>query len=43
MVRESEEYVKRQMGGRSDEHALLFCGSGTTAAIKRLQEVINGV
>ncbi|XP_068645123.1 uncharacterized protein [Aristolochia californica] len=40
MVREAGKYVKRCMGG-GPEDALLFCGSGTTSAIKRLQEVMG--
>ncbi|XP_047318975.1 probable cysteine desulfurase [Impatiens glandulifera] len=38
-VHEATEYVKRCLGG-TDNDALIFCGSGTTAAIKRLQEVM---
>ena len=41
MVHESESYVRQQLGGSEAEHVLLFCGSGATAAIKRLQEVIG--
>lgn len=40
MVHEAAAYIKRCMGGGLDD-ALLFCGSGTTAAIKRLQEVMG--
>ncbi|RVW86853.1 putative cysteine desulfurase [Vitis vinifera] len=40
MVHEATKYVKRCLGGKPDD-ALLFCGSGTTAAIKRLQEVMG--
>ncbi|KAI3903628.1 hypothetical protein MKW98_032282 [Papaver atlanticum] len=40
MVKEATEYVKKSLGGSLDD-ALLFCGSGTTAAIKRLQEVMG--
>ncbi|XP_062096666.1 uncharacterized protein LOC133802383 [Humulus lupulus] len=40
MVHEAGSYVKKCLGG-GDEDALLFCGSGTTAAIKRLQEVMG--
>jgi selenocysteine lyase/cysteine desulfurase len=40
LVHKAAHYVKRCMGaGRGD--ALLFCGAGTTAAIKRLQEVMG--
>ncbi|KAA8547004.1 hypothetical protein F0562_003433 [Nyssa sinensis] len=39
-VRQATEYVKRCLGGGEDD-ALLFCGSGTTAAIKRLQQVMG--
>ncbi|XP_071695194.1 uncharacterized protein [Rutidosis leptorrhynchoides] len=38
IVHEATEYVKKCLGGTQDD-ALIFCGSGTTAAIKRLQEV----
>ena len=40
MVHEAASYVKRCLGGTEND-ALLFCGSGTTAAIKRLQEVMG--
>ncbi|KAH9327942.1 hypothetical protein KI387_000050, partial [Taxus chinensis] len=40
MVNEATKYIKHCMGG-SEEDALLFCGSGATAAIKRLQEIIG--
>ncbi|KAJ0976856.1 hypothetical protein J5N97_012330 [Dioscorea zingiberensis] len=40
MVENATMYIKRCMGGGADD-ALIFCGSGTTAAIKRLQEVMG--
>ncbi|XP_008786577.2 probable cysteine desulfurase [Phoenix dactylifera] len=40
MVHKAAEYIKRCMGGGPNE-ALIFCGSGSSAAIKRLQEVIG--
>ncbi|KAK1403910.1 Cysteine desulfurylase [Heracleum sosnowskyi] len=40
MAHEATEYVKKCLGGKHDD-ALIFCGSGTTAAIKRLQEVMG--
>ncbi|XP_059663523.1 uncharacterized protein LOC132309210 [Cornus florida] len=40
MVHEASKYVKSCLGGK-DEDAILFVGSGTTAAIKRLQEVMG--
>lgn len=40
MVNEATKYVKKCLGGGKDD-ALIFCGSGTTAAIKRLQEVMG--
>ncbi|KAF5185361.1 Aminotransferase [Thalictrum thalictroides] len=40
MVHEATAYIKKCLGGGSED-ALLFCGSGTTAAIKRLQEVMG--
>ncbi|XP_075654233.1 uncharacterized protein LOC142624524 [Castanea sativa] len=40
MVHEATSYIKKSLGG-GQEDALLFCGSGTTAAIKRLQEVMG--
>lgn len=40
MVKEASEYIKKSLGGRQDD-AIMFCGSGTTAAIKRLQEVMG--
>ncbi|KAJ0454142.1 putative cysteine desulfurase [Helianthus annuus] len=40
MLHEATEFVKKCLGGTQHD-ALLFCGSGTTAAIKRLQEVLG--
>ncbi|CAM6084556.1 unnamed protein product [Calypogeia fissa] len=40
IMEEAEKYVKACMGGTEDD-ALLFCGSGSTAAIKGLQEVMG--
>lgn len=40
MVNEAARYIKKCLGG-GKEDALLFCGSGTTAAIKKLQEVMG--
>ncbi|GJS24894.1 pyridoxal phosphate-dependent transferase [Tanacetum coccineum] len=39
-VNEAAKYVKKCLGGTEDD-ALIFCGSGTTASIKRLQEVMG--
>ncbi|KAF5763253.1 putative cysteine desulfurase [Helianthus annuus] len=40
MLHEATGFVKKCLGGTQHD-ALLFCGSGTTAAIKRLQEVMG--
>ncbi|XP_016483389.1 uncharacterized protein LOC107804088 [Nicotiana tabacum] len=40
IVNEAAAYVKKCLGGR-EEDAIIFCGSGSTAAIKRLQEVMG--
>ncbi|CAN6335761.1 unnamed protein product [Urochloa humidicola] len=40
LVHKAARYVKRCMGAGAGD-ALLFCGAGTTAAIKRLQELIG--
>lgn len=40
MFHEATAFVKKCLGGTQHD-ALLFCGSGTTAAIKRLQEVLG--
>ncbi|XP_015698614.1 probable cysteine desulfurase [Oryza brachyantha] len=40
LMHRAARYVKRCMGGGAGD-ALLFCGAGTTAAIKRLQEVMS--
>ncbi|XP_047046837.1 probable cysteine desulfurase [Lolium rigidum] len=40
LVHKAARYIKRCMGAGAGD-ALLFCGAGTTAAIKRLQEVIG--
>ncbi|GFP88297.1 probable cysteine desulfurase [Phtheirospermum japonicum] len=39
-VHEAANYVKKCLGG-GKEDAILFCGSGATAAVKRLQEVMG--
>ncbi|XP_060185856.1 uncharacterized protein LOC132615304 [Lycium barbarum] len=39
IVHEAAAYVKKCLGG-GEEDAIIFCGSGSTAAIKRLQEVM---
>lgn len=40
ILQEATSYVKKCLGGTQDD-ALIFCGSGTTAAVKRLQEVMG--
>ncbi|XP_042492911.1 uncharacterized protein LOC122072611 [Macadamia integrifolia] len=40
MMKESTKYIKTCLGAGPDD-AIIFCGSGTTAAIKRLQEVMG--
>ncbi|KAK9670434.1 hypothetical protein RND81_13G201800 [Saponaria officinalis] len=40
MVEASSQYIKRCLRAK-EEDAILFCGSGTTSAIKRLQEVMG--
>ncbi|VAH92903.1 unnamed protein product [Triticum turgidum subsp. durum] len=40
MVRTAASYIKRCMGAGADD-ALIFCGSGATAAVKRLQEAMG--
>ncbi|KAL5205091.1 hypothetical protein ABZP36_009962 [Zizania latifolia] len=40
MARRAASYIKRCMGAGADD-ALLFCGSGATAAVKRLQEAMG--
>ena len=37
---ESREYIKRCMNGK-EEDALLFCGTGSTAAVNRLIDLLN--
>ncbi|KDP33229.1 hypothetical protein JCGZ_13501 [Jatropha curcas] len=39
MLHEATQYIKKCLGGGLDD-AIIFCGSGTTAAIKRLQETV---
>lgn len=39
-VNEATEYIRKCLGAGPDD-ALIFCGSGATAAIKRLQEVMG--
>lgn len=40
ILHEANGFVKKCLGGTQDD-ALLFCGSGTTGSIKRLQEVMG--
>jgi selenocysteine lyase/cysteine desulfurase len=40
MLHEATEYIKKCLGGGEND-AIIFCGSGTTASIKRLQEVMG--
>ncbi|CAM8954720.1 unnamed protein product [Rhodiola kirilowii] len=40
MVHEASHYIKKTLGGGQND-VLFFCGSGTTAAIKKLQEVMG--
>ncbi|KAJ7567587.1 hypothetical protein O6H91_02G154000 [Diphasiastrum complanatum] len=40
MVHEASMYIKLCLGGTEND-ALLFCGSGSTAALKKLQEVMG--
>ncbi|XP_061346805.1 uncharacterized protein LOC133292420 [Gastrolobium bilobum] len=40
MVHEATEYIKKCLGGGEND-AIMLCGSGTTSAIKRLQEVMG--
>ena len=40
MVQEATSYIKKSLGC-GQEDALLFCGSGTTTAIKWLHEVMG--
>ncbi|XP_074294022.1 uncharacterized protein LOC141621340 isoform X2 [Silene latifolia] len=41
MMKEASQYIKTCLGGNNQEDAILFCGSGTTGAIKKLQEVMG--
>ncbi|XP_050204972.1 uncharacterized protein LOC126655007 [Mercurialis annua] len=41
MLGEATQYIKRTLGGTGEDDAIMFCGSGSTAAIKRLQEVMG--
>ncbi|MBW3657730.1 MAG: aminotransferase class V-fold PLP-dependent enzyme [Actinobacteria bacterium] len=38
---EARDLVRRCLGGDPGQHALIFCGSGSTAAINRLIDVLN--
>ncbi|XP_059431502.1 uncharacterized protein LOC132165005 [Corylus avellana] len=40
LVHEASNYIKKCLGGGNDD-SLLFCGSGSTRAIKKLQEIIG--
>ena len=38
---EARAIIRRCVGGTAEEHAVVFCGSGSTAAIDRLVSVLN--
>ncbi|XP_042441320.1 probable cysteine desulfurase [Zingiber officinale] len=38
---EAKHYIKQRLGALGPHDVLLFCGTGSTAAIKRLQEVMG--
>ncbi|KAG6546147.1 hypothetical protein Mapa_012181 [Marchantia paleacea] len=40
LVQEASDYVKRCLGG-TESDAIFFCGTGSTASIKRLQEIMG--
>lgn len=40
LVHEAGEYIKRQLGA-DERYRLIFTGSGTTGAIKRMQEILG--
>lgn len=39
-IKQASRYIKQCLGG-SEEDEILFCGSGTTSAIKKLQEIMG--
>jgi selenocysteine lyase/cysteine desulfurase len=38
---EARAIIRRAVGGTEEEHAVVFCGSGSTGAINRLVDVLN--
>jgi selenocysteine lyase/cysteine desulfurase len=38
---DARDIIRRSVGGSAEEHAVVFCGSGSTAAINRLVDVLN--
>lgn len=40
LTHQASEYIKQQLGGNED-YKLVFCGSGSTAAVHRLQEILG--
>lgn len=40
--RENARRIVREAVGATDEHAVIFCGSGSTAAVNRMIDVLNG-
>jgi len=38
---EARQIIRASVGGNEQEHAVVFCGSGSTGAINRLIEVLN--
>lgn len=38
---DARRIVREALGGNKDEHALIFCGSGSTAAVDRLVAILN--
>ncbi len=38
---EARQIIKRALGGNDEEHVVIFCGTGSTAAINRMIDVLN--
>ena len=38
---EARAIIREALGGNADDHAIVFCGSGTTGAINKLVDVLN--
>lgn len=40
LTHQASEYIKKQLGG-NEQYKVVFCGSGSTAAVRRIQDILG--